>query len=331
MSTAAPLLLIPELRDGVLHPTTARLFGAGTALAEARSAPLVALLIGDGAATEAPRAQALGAGTVYTMSGDVPGPGSAQAWTRACAAAVDAIAPSVVMMAATAVARDVAPRLAVRLGASLADACQSVAVDAGHLLVRRSAYGGRALVEQRLPADARVVLTIRPASFEARTPAAHATGPVEAIPVPDGAASDGVELRGSERVGGERPDVTEAEIIVAGGRSLKSAENFRLLEDLADALGGAVGASRAAVDAGMQPHERQIGLTGKTVAPRLYLAVGIDGAIQHLAGMRGSRVIVAVNTRRDAPIFEHATYGCVHDLFELVPCLTREIRRAQGA
>jgi electron transfer flavoprotein alpha subunit len=122
--------------------------------------------------------------------------------------------------------------------------------------------------------------------------------------------------------------VAEADVIVSGGRSLKSEESFRIIEDLAEALDGAVGASRAAVDAGYQPASRQVGLTGKVVTPRLYIACGIDGAVQHLAGMRGSRVIVAVNTKAEAPIFDVATYGCVADLFTLVPLLTAELRQA---
>jgi electron transfer flavoprotein alpha subunit len=122
-------------------------------------------------------------------------------------------------------------------------------------------------------------------------------------------------------------DVTEADIVVSGGRSLKSEENFKILFDLAAVLDAAVGASRAACDAGYQPHSRQVGLTGKTVTPKLYLAFGIDGAIQHLAGMRGSKVIVAVNTKKDAPIFNVATYGCVADLFTMAPLLTEEFKK----
>ena len=122
-------------------------------------------------------------------------------------------------------------------------------------------------------------------------------------------------------------DVTEADVVVSGGRALKTEENFKIIHELAELLDGAVGASRAACDAGYQPHTRQVGLTGKVVTPRLYIACGIDGAIQHLAGMRGSKVIVAINTKAEAPIFKVATYGCVADLFTMVPLIADEIRR----
>ncbi len=125
-------------------------------------------------------------------------------------------------------------------------------------------------------------------------------------------------------------DVTEADIIVSGGRSFKSEDNFKILFELAEVLDAAVGASRAACDAGYQPHARQVGLTGKTVTPKLYMAFGIDGAIQHLAGMRGSKVIVGINTKKEAPIFSVATYGCVADLFTMLPLLTEEFRKVLG-
>lgn len=173
------------------------------------------------------------------------------------------------------------------------------------------------------------VLSVRPNAFEA--PAEGAGGSVVPLAVTLDAGDARVKTLESARSGGQSKDVAEADVVVSGGLSLKTAENFKILQDLADVLDGAIGATRAAVDAGLQPYPRQVGLTGKTVTPRLYIACGVDGAVQHLAGMRGSKVVVAINTKKEAPIFGEATYGCVADLFTLVPLLTEEIRKLHGA
>jgi electron transfer flavoprotein alpha subunit len=247
--------------------------------------------------------------------------------------------PNVVLMATTFMSRDVAPRVALRCGAALATDCIDVQVDttrdapapapAPPIAVRRPMFSGKCVADLAINAGKLALLTIRPNVLT--TPERSGDhAPVERVSVE--IAGDDLRDRASDivRTGGAVKDLNEADTIVAGGRSLKSEENFAMLEALANALDGAVGASRAAVDAGFQPHSRQIGLTGKVVTPKLYLACGIDGAIQHLAGMRGSKVIVAINTRKDAPIFGVATYGCVADIFELVPLLTAEVTRVRG-
>ncbi|MCP4250972.1 MAG: electron transfer flavoprotein subunit alpha/FixB family protein [bacterium] len=181
-----------------------------------------------------------------------------------------------------------------------------------------------------LSLDALKLVTVRANAYGAGAPDASASADTQAVAV---SFTDGdTRSRTTQivRSGGGVKDVTEADAVVAGGRSLKSEENFKILYELAELLDGAVGASRAACDAGYQPHSRQVGLTGKVVTPVLYIACGIDGAIQHLAGMRGSKVIVAVNTKAEAPIFSVASYGCVADLFTMVPLLTEEVRRLKG-
>lgn len=233
------------------------------------------------------------------------------------------IAADTVVLPATALGRDLAPRVAARLDAGFAADCTAVAVDAGRLRVTRPRYAGKVFALVEFDTD-RAVFSVRPNVFTPREKAGRGeVTPVSTDDLPEGGASVR-EVRAGE---GRSLDVSEATIVVSGGRGLREPENFTMLEDLADVLGGAVGASRAVVDAGWRPHAEQVGQTGKTVAPQLYFAIGISGAIQHLAGMRTARYIVAINRDADAPIFRVADYGIVGDLFEVVPRLTEEIRR----
>jgi len=233
-----------------------------------------------------------------------------------------------VLFPASARGKDLAPRVAARLGRSLATEVVEIGVEDGHPVVVRPQYAGKAL--------ARVAFTERPALISIR--------PNIFLPEEDPRDAEVRELEidagaGRHRISQvetgdrEKLDVSEASIVVSGGRGMQDPENWHLLEDLADALGDgvALGASRAVVDAGWRPHEEQVGQTGKVVTPELYFAVGISGAIQHLAGMRTSKVIVAVNKDAEAPIFEVADYGIVGDLFEVLPPLTEKIREVRGS
>jgi electron transfer flavoprotein alpha subunit len=236
----------------------------------------------------------------------------------------------IVLLAASFMGRDLSPRVAVRLGAGLAtDVTELDLDDSGALVVRRSIYAGKASHRVHFSASKVQIASVRPNTFAAPTGGGAKAERVE-VPVVAEAGDDRQVTREIARTGGGEKDVTEASIVVSGGRSLKNEENFKIIADLAHALDGAVGASRAACDAGYQPHSRQVGLTGKTVTPQLYVACGISGAIQHLAGMRGSRRIVAINTDPEAPIFKVADYGIVGDLFEIVPLLTEEIKLARA-
>lgn len=251
-------------------------------------------------------------------------------FARAAGALIEKSAARVVLLATTFLSRDLAPRLAVRLGAAIASDCTAVAFEGGALRVKKTLYSGKCVGEFTLDAGTRpAVVTLRPNAYAAPTRDGSPAPKVERVPVALADSDRRAKTVEVVRAPGATKDVAEADIVVAGGRSLKSAENFALLEDLARALDAAVGASRAACDAGYQPHSRQVGLTGKIITPRLYFAFGIDGAIQHLAGIRGSKVIVAINTKKDAPIFEAATYGCIADLFTLAPLLTREFAEAR--
>ncbi|HEY7193569.1 MAG TPA: electron transfer flavoprotein subunit alpha/FixB family protein [Gemmatimonadales bacterium] len=234
----------------------------------------------------------------------------------------------VVVFAATATGRDLAPRVAAKLGVGVASDLTDLTVEGGGdaIVATRPVYAGKALQKLRVTARP-AVLSLRPNIFTPDQRAADVTP--EALSV---TASGRVKVREVKPAPAGTLDVAEAQVIISGGRGLKEPANFKVLEELAQAFGGraAVGASRAVVDAGWRAHADQVGQTGKTVSPSLYIAVGISGAIQHLAGMRTSKVIVAINKDKDAPIFKVADYGVVGDLFEIVPKLTDEIRKLHG-
>ncbi|MBA2244197.1 MAG: electron transfer flavoprotein subunit alpha/FixB family protein, partial [Gemmatimonadetes bacterium] len=221
--------------------------------------------------------------------------------------------------------KDLAPRVAARLGVGYAADCTAFEVEGGEVVATRPRYAGKVFSRVRFTGKP-ALLSVRP-NVVMPTQSARA-GEIRNLDVNLDGVDAGAVVREVRAAGGEKLDVSEAPVIVSGGRGLREPENFKLLEELAEALGNAaVGASRAVVDAGWRPHGEQVGQTGKTVAPTLYFAVGISGAIQHLAGMRTSKYIVAINKDPEAPIFKVADYGIVGDLFEILPRLTEEVRK----
>jgi electron transfer flavoprotein alpha subunit len=233
--------------------------------------------------------------------------------------------PAAVLVASTAEGREVAARLAVKTGSGLIT--DAVGIDDG-LIAEQSIFGGAIVVNSRVK-SAMPIIAVRP---NAVTPE-PAPGAAELVPAGTEISEAAKSAHITERVvseGGERPELTEASIVVSGGRGVGNAENFALIEKLADSLGAAVGASRAATDAGWYPHQFQVGQTGKTVSPQLYLAVGISGAIQHRAGMQTSKTIMVINKDPEAPIFELADFGVVGDLFSVVPQLVDGIQQRSG-
>ena len=332
------ILVFAEQRDDKLHPAALQIVTPAKELAGKTGGKVVACLIGDGIDAAAGAIDAAGVDRIVTVSDPVLAMYSALRYRTALAAAIENVAPRFLLLSATFMGRDLAPRVAVRCKAALAtDVIELQVSDDGGLDVKRPVYNGKAFCHVKLPAGKLAIASVRANTFPAvasaprgrRGVAEGGAGGAERQALPFAAApgDERITVREIARTGGKVKDVTEADIIVSGGRALKNEENFSIIYDLARELDAAVGASRAACDAGYQPHDRQVGLTGKTVTPKLYIACGISGAIQHLAGMRGSKIIVAVNTDAEAPIFKVADYGIKHDLFKIVPLLTEEIRR----
>jgi len=315
-----------ETRDGRIKKSSLEALSEAKRLAGGLGTEAAAVLAGAAVADLAPGAFAAGAAAVYALESPALADYSSQAYALALAGFAADVKPAALLFAATALGRDLAPRVAARLGAGLASDCTKVEAKDGRLVFTRPIYAGKAFLSLALKSSPQLA-TLRPNVFPLgeSVPAAGEVVKV-AVDVPESALKGRVaEVLKEESA---ELDVTEAEVVVSGGRGLKGPENFALLRGLAGVLPrAAVGASRSAVDSGWIGHQHQVGQTGKTVSPNLYVAVGISGAIQHLAGMSSSKVIVAVNKDPEAPIFKVADYGIVGDLFEVVPKLTEELKK----
>ena len=318
------VLAVLEQRDGALRKVSHEVVTGARRLADALGGEVHALVLGAGAVQGTDASGRYGADKVITATNAGFGQYAPEGYARAVAERAKAGGYGTVVFAASAQGKDLAPRVAAQLGVSLAADVTDVAVDGGKVTVTRPVYAGKALLKVKVNATP-AVLSLRPNVF---TPVERPkAGAAETSAIAGDAGR--VVVKGIKAATGGSLDVAEAPIVISGGRGLKEPANFKLLEELAKAFGGkaAVGASRAVVDAGWRPHGDQVGQTGKTVSPSLYVAVGISGAIQHLAGMRTAKVIVAINKDKDAPIFKVADYGIVGDLFEIVPKLTEEIAK----
>jgi electron transfer flavoprotein alpha subunit len=324
------ILVFIEQRDGKILPASFQLLTLASELASSTGGQAEACLVGSGVDGLTQAVAEGGAKKIYVVDDAELAMYRAVPYTTAVCAAIDAAEPKTVLVPTTALGRDLAGRVAARKRAALVIDCTEVTFNGDDLVAKSPMYAGKFSGTFKLSGSRLQVATIRSNAYTAGEPQAGASAEVVKVPVSLGEADTRVKINEIAATGSGIKDVTEADIVVAGGRSLKSEENFKILYELAELLDGAVGASRAACDAGYQPHTRQVGLTGKVVTPVLYIACGIDGAIQHLAGMRGSKVIVAINTKKEAPIFNVATYGCVCDLFTLVPLVSDEVRRLKG-
>ena len=320
------VLAVAEERNGAFKKSSFETIRAARTVADQMGVECAALAIGAGVEGIAGQLGTYGARRVIA----VDQPDLAQHSSTAVAAVIASVAASegagILFIPASAMGKDLAPRVAVKLNAGCAADCIALRVEGGSIVATRPVYAGKALLDVAVKTPVQVY-TLRPNVFTAT--AGNETATVESRKVALTPADFGARVT-DVRVGTGRPDVTEADIVVSGGRGMKGPENFVLVEALADALGAGVGASRAVVDAGWRPHEEQVGQTGKTVSPTLYIACGISGAVQHIAGMSSSRYIVAINKDKDAPIFQLADYGIVGDALEILPELTRLVKQAQG-
>ncbi len=248
---------------------------------------------------------------------------NADQWTHAVCEAIQNVKPFLVLASNSSLGKDLLPRVAARLQCGIATDCTELSIDAEKVTVKKPVYSGKAFATVGFENSSTKLITMRANQL----PVVENPTTAKMTATSFSAVSLMTKIKEIVQGTSQKLDLTEANIIVAGGRGLKEAANFQLLNSLADVLGATVGASRAVVDAGWVSHEMQVGQTGKTVAPSLYIAVGISGAIQHLAGMSSSKVIVAINNDPNAPIFQKATYGIVGDLFEVVPLLTEEFKK----
>ncbi len=321
------ILTIAEQRGGTLRQTSLETLAAGRRLSNSLGLELTALLLGPpGIAGEAGKLAAHGADRVVIASSEVFSEYVPESFRDVLAKEVRERGAKAVLAPASAQGKDLMPRLAACLKTGLASDVTEVGVEDGRIVVLRPAYAGKVFMKLGFKADP-ALICVRPRAYAATEDAR--AGEVEELTVELDMAGYPMSVKGAAAEQKGRPDLTEAEVIVAGGRGMQGPDHWALLEGLADALGPqtALGASRAVVDAGWRPHDEQVGQTGKVVAPPLYFAIGISGAIQHLAGMQTAKCIVAVNKDADAPIFKVADYGIVGDLFEILPRLTEEIRR----
>jgi electron transfer flavoprotein alpha subunit len=320
------ILVFMETRDGKIKKASLEVLSEAKRRGAELGAEVAAAAAGTGLHGIAGEVFPRGAAKLYLIESPALDAYSAQGYAQALFSLVDEIKPGAVFFSATAMGRDLAPRLAAKLGAGLASDCTKLAVKDGKLEFTRPIFAGKAVLSFRLKSSP-ALATLRPNVFPIESAGAEAGEVIKkTVEIPEGMIKGRVvEILREECA---ELDVTEADVIVSGGRGLKGPENFTLLKELAAIIPkSAVGASRSAVDSGWIGHQHQVGQTGKTVSPNLYLAFGISGAVQHLAGISSSKLIVAVNKDPEAPIFKVADYGIVGDLFQVIPPLKEALKK----
>lgn len=327
------VLVFAEQRGGRIQKVANELLGVGREIADRLEEPLAAVLVGSGI-TSAHCAEliAQGADKVIVADHAELAVYRTEPYTKVLAQVIEAFRPAIVFVGATTLGRDLAPRVSARVKTGLTADCTALEVEDGtrNLLMTRPAFGGNLMATIICPEHRPQMSTVRPGVMRQLKRDANRKGETVTFEVELSAADLNTEILEVVTERAALKNIEEASVLVAGGRGLGKAENFGRLQDLAAGLGGMVAASRAAVDAGWTGHENQVGQTGKTVRPDLYIACGISGMIQHIAGMEDAGFIVAVNKNADAPIFEHADLGIVTDVNRLIPALIDELREAKA-
>jgi len=318
----AVILTFAEERGGKVRRPALEVVSEARRLADALGGSVASVVVGSGVGALATELGSYGADRVHVFDDPALAAYATEAYARIVSQVVTETRPAAVLLPFTAVGKDLAPRVAARIGAGLASDCVALSVREGRLEARRPMYAGKAYATVRWEGEPQMA-TLRANVFPLGAP--EPGRPVEVVA---GSADSSARARvtATRATTAGKIELTEAQVIVSGGRGLKGPEHFHLVQELGEAFGAAVGASRAVVDAGWVDHQMQVGQTGKTVSPTLYIACGISGAIQHLAGMSSSKIIVAINKDADAPIFKVADYGIVGDAFEVLPKLTEAAR-----
>ena len=323
------IYVFAEQRDGEIQPVALELIGKARELAKVTNEKVVAILAGCGIAKEAKTLVAYGADVVVVIDEPLLKDYVTEQYTQAVFQAINAFKPSILMFGATTIGRDLAPRIAARLGTGLTADCTKLTIneETHEFEMTRPAFGGNLMATIKCPEHRPQMSTVRPGVMPKAEPDFGRTG--ETVPFKPVFDESKFIVKLVKNVKEQKAsvDITEAKVLVSGGRGVGCKEGFDMLQNLADVLGGEVSSSRAMVDAGIMPHDRQVGQTGKTVRPSVYFALGISGAIQHLAGMEESETIIAVNKDKFAPIFSVADLGIVCDLGKVVPLLTERLKR----
>jgi electron transfer flavoprotein alpha subunit len=324
--------IFAEFRHGLIAPVSFELLGVGRKLADQRAVPLTAVLLGSGVRKNAQGLIAAGADTVLLVDNPALEQYREDVYGRVLEHLIRERKPEVVLAGATAIGRSVIPQVATVMGAGLTADCTGLDIreQDGMLLQTRPAFGGNIMATIECPHSRPQMATVRPNVMAPLESDSNRQGEIVEITPDEGLLDSQVQILETVLSEGEQVNIQEMEVLVAGGRGVESEKGFSLIEELAQELNGAVAASRAAVDSGWISYPHQVGQTGKTVCPKLYIACGISGAIQHAVGMQSAETVVAINRDAAAPIFDIATYGLVGDLFEIVPLLVQKIKEQRG-